>query len=86
MLIDLKPLMTSEMFAELHYLAAAEPAELSIQLCAVAKDGYLPNSKYVGALTAGERVHRIDTEYGVSYVRSRCTATQLRKAFLTARR
>lgn len=80
-LIDLKTKMSPEMFAELHSLVASEPAILEIELCPVSKDGYLRSSKYVGALESGERIHRIDTEYGARYVRSTCTATQLRGAF-----
>lgn len=80
-LIDLKTKMSAEMFAELHHRVVSEPALFEVEICAVSKDGYLRNSKYVGALSSGERIHRIDTEYGVMYVRSSATASQLRAAF-----
>ncbi len=77
----LRSRMSPEMFAELHSLVAKEPGVLEIERCEVSKDGYLRSSKYVGALSAGERIHRIDTEYGVTYVRSTADARALRKAF-----
>jgi hypothetical protein len=80
-LYDVHALMSPEMFRELHSLVAKEPVELAIELCKVSRDGYLRNSKYVGSLADGERIHRVDTEYGATYVRSRATATQLRRAF-----
>ncbi len=71
--------MHTAMFSELCALRAKETAECEVEICAVSKDGYLRNSKYVGALSRGERIHRIDTEYGVTYVRSSLTSADLRR-------
>lgn len=78
-LIDLKPLMTLGMFAELHRLSTLE-VELTVERVRCGAQGYRPNGEYMGICAPGERIHRIDTEYGVTYIRSRATATQIRNA------
>jgi hypothetical protein len=86
-----RSLMSAEMHAELADLAMKEPGVLAVEKVRLDRAGFvatakhLPVGKYIGALASGERVHRIDTEYGALYVRSRATATQLRAAFLHGR-
>lgn len=82
-LIDLRAMMTESMYWELNQLVCdtRDGDGPTVELVKVSKEGYLHNGEYVGTLAKGERMHRVDTMHCSRLVRSRCTATQLRKAF-----
>ncbi len=79
-LSTIKSLMSPEMFAEVSALAKKEPAELEIEIVHLNRGGYANNGKYFGALAIGERIHRVDTEYGTHYIRSCATSYQIKRA------
>lgn len=78
-MLEISKLMSPEQFRELRHLAAKEPAVLEITLVKLDAGGYAANGKYLGVCAKGERIHRVDTEYGALYVRSRANAKQLQR-------